>query len=141
MTKTKIANFSTPVNGIPGLEERFGLLMIGVNRGDISLNKLVEVSSTNPARVFGCYPKKGCLAVGSDADIIIVDPEKTVPLVRENLHYPSDLEYDLYEGFTSRGWPVCTIRRGEVLVENGEFKGKRKSGKFLKCSLRPGGRD
>ena len=140
-TKAKIANFSTPVNGIPGLEERFGLLMIGVNRGDISLNQLVEVSSTNPAKVFGCYPRKGCLAVGSDADIIIVDPEKTVPLVRDNLHYPSDLDYDLYEGFTSRGWPVCTIRRGEVLVENGEFKGKRKSGRFLKCSLSPGKED
>lgn len=135
-TKEKIANFSIPVNGIPGLEERFGLLMMGVNRGEISLNKLVEVSSTNPAKVFGCYPQKGCLAIGSDADIIIVDPEKTVPLVRENLHYPSELDYDLYEGFTSKGWPVCTIRRGEILVENGEFKGKRKSGKFLKCSLK-----
>lgn len=134
-TNGKAANFSIPVNGIPGLEERFGLLMTGVNSGDISLNKLVEVSSTNPAKVFGCYPQKGCLAVGSDADIIVVDPEKTVPLVRENLHYPSELDYDLYEGFISKGWPVCTIRRGEVLVENGEFKGERKSGKFLKCSL------
>lgn len=136
-TKEKIADFSTPVNGIPGLEERFGLLMMGVNRGDISLNKMVEVSSTNPAKVFGCYPKKGSLAIGSDADIIIVDPEKTVPLVRENLHYPSGLDYDLYKGFTSKGWPVCTIRRGEILVEDGEFKGKRKTGKFLKCSLKP----
>lgn len=136
-TGERIADFSIPVNGIPGLEERFGLLMIGVNQGLITLNQLVELSSTNPAKVFGCYPAKGCLAVGSDADIIVVDPDKTVPLVRGNLHYPSDLDYDLYEGFTSKGWPVCTIRRGEVLVENGEFKGRRNSGKFLKCSLKP----
>lgn len=136
-SKEKISNFTVPVNGIPGLEERFGLLMIGVNNGLISLNKLVEVSSTNPAKVFGCYPEKGCLEVGSDADIIIVDPEKTVSLTRENLHYPQELDYDLYEGFTSHGWPVCTIRRGEILVENGEFKGRRKSGRFLKCHLQP----
>lgn len=135
-TKKKIADFSVPVNGIPGLEERFGLLMTGVNNGTISLNKLVEVSSTNPAKVFGCYPRKGCLEVGSDADIIVVDPEKTVSLTRENLHYPADLDYDLYEGFTSHGWPVCTIRRGEILVENGKFLGKRKSGRLLKCSLK-----
>lgn len=134
-TKKKLADFTVPVNGIPGLEERFGLLMDGVNRGEISLNKLVEISSTNPAKVFGCYPRKGCLEVGSDADIIVVDPEKTVPLTRENLHYPSELDYDLYEGFTSKGWPVYTIRRGELIVENGEFKGERKSGRFLKCHL------
>ena len=134
-TKEKIPNFSIPVNGIPGLEERFGLLMIGVNNGDISLNKLVEVGSTNPAKIFGCYPEKGCLAVGSDADIIVVDPEKRVSLTRDNLHYPSELDYNIYEGFVAQGWPVVTIRRGEILVENGEFKGERKTGKFLKCSL------
>lgn len=134
-TKERIPNFSIPVNGIPGLEERFGLLMIGVNNGDISLNKLVEVGSTNPAKIFGCYPEKGCLAVGSDADIIVVDPEKRVSLTRDNLHYPSELDYNIYEGFVAQGWPVVTIRRGEILVENGEFKGERKTGKFLKCSL------
>lgn len=137
-TGEKPADFHFPVNGIPGLEERFGLLMAGVARGDISLNKLVEVSSTNPARVFGCYPKKGCLEVGSDADLILVDPEKTVPLTREHIHYPSELDYNLYEGFSSKGWPVCTIRRGEILVENGEFKGERRSGRFLKCCMGSG---
>ena len=78
LTNGKIPDFSVPVNGIPGLEERFGLLMIGVNHGIISLNKLVEVSSTNPAKVFGCYPEKGTLEVGSDADIIVVDPERNI---------------------------------------------------------------
>ena len=74
--------------------------------------------------------------MGSDADLIVVDPEKNVPLVRENLHYPDELDYNLYEGFVSRGWPVCTVRRGEVLVENGEFKGKRNSGRLLRRRLK-----
>lgn len=97
----------------------------------------MEVSSTNPARVFGCYPKKGCLEVGSDADLILVDPEKTFPLTREHIHYPSELDYNLYEGFSSKGWPVCTIPRGELL-ENGEFKWERRSGRFLKCCMGSG---
>ena len=136
-TGEKIPNFATPVNGIPGLEERFGLLMRGVNEGKISLNKLVEVGSTNPAKVFGCYPEKGCLAVGSDADIIIVDPEKVVSLTQRNMHYTEDgsLDYDIYKDMEAKGWPVYTIRRGEILVEDGKFYGKDHTGKFLKCHL------
>lgn len=136
-TGEKIPNFATPVNGIPGLEERFGLLMRGVNAGKISLNKLVEVGSTNPAKVFGCYPEKGCLAVGSDADIIIVDPEKVMSLTQKNMHYTEDgsLDYDIYKDMESKGWPVYTIRHGEILVEDGKFYGKDHTGKFLKCHL------
>ena len=97
------------------------------------INKLVEVGSTNPARVFGCYPQKGCLEVGSDADIIVVDPEKVMPLTAENMHY--GLDYSLYEDVTSKGWPVVTIRRGEVLVESGKFLGKESTGRFLARKL------
>ena len=107
--------------------------MKGVNEGVISLNKLVEVGSTNPAKTFGCYPQKGCLDVGSDADIILVDPEKVMELTAENLHY--GLDYSIYDGFVSKGWPVMTIRRGEILVENGEFLGKESSGRFLARKL------
>ena len=128
-----IPDFRKPVNGLPGIEERFGLLMKGVNEGVISLNKLVEVGSTNPAKTFGCYPQKGCLDVGSDADIILVDPEKVMELTAENLHY--GLDYSIYDGFVSKGWPVMTIRRGEILVENGEFLGKESSGRFLARKL------
>ena len=124
-----IVDFRKPVNGTPGIEERFGLLMNAVNHGTITLNKLVEVGSTNPARVFGCYPQKGCLEVGSDADIVVVDPEKVMPLTAENMHY--GLDYSLYEDVTSKGWPVVTIRRGEVLVEDGKFLGKESTGRFL----------
>lgn len=128
-----IIDFRKPVNGTPGIEERFGLLMNAVNNGKITLNKLVEVGSTNPAKVFGCYPQKGCIGVGSDADIILVDPQKIMPLIHENMHY--GLDYSLYEEFTSVGWPVMTIRRGEILVENGQFLGKESTGKFLARKL------
>lgn len=128
-----IADFRKPVNGLPGIEERFGLLMSAVKEGKLTLNQMVAVGSTNPARTFGCYPRKGCLEVGSDADIIVVDPEKAMPLTVENLHY--GLEYSLYEDFTSPGWPVMTIRRGEILVENGQFLGKKDTGKFLARKL------
>ncbi|MCI2058584.1 MAG: dihydropyrimidinase [Oscillibacter sp.] len=129
-----IIDFRKPVNGTPGLEERFGLMMAeGVNRGRIGLNKLVELCSTNPAKVFGCYPQKGCLDVGSDADIILVDPDKAVKLTKENLHY--GLQYSLYEDFEAKGWPVMTIRRGEVLVEDGKFLGKEGTGRFLKRAI------
>lgn len=124
-----IPDFRKPVNGLPGIEERFGLLMKAVNEGTISLNKMVEVGSTNPAKTFGCYPQKGCLEVGSDADIILVDPEKVMELTAENLHY--GLDYSIYDGFASKGWPVMTIRRGDILVENGKFLGKEGSGRFL----------
>lgn len=129
----RIVDFRKPVNGTPGLEERFGLLMWGVNQGLLTLNELVALGSTNPARTFGCYPRKGCLEVGSDADIILVDPEKVMPLTPENLHY--GLDYSLYEDYTAKGWPVMTIRRGEILVENGEFLGKESTGRFLARKL------
>lgn len=128
-----IPNFLKPVNGLPGLEERFGLLMDAVRSGKLTLNQMVAVSSTTPAKVFGCYPQKGCLDVGSDADIVIVDPEKAFRMTAENLHY--GLKYSLYEDFTSPGWPVMTIRRGEILVKDGEFLGKESSGRFLARKL------
>ena len=124
-----IVDFRKPVNGLPGIEERFGLLMSAVKEGQLTLNQMVAVSSTNPAKTFGCYPQKGCLEVGSDADIIIVDPMKEMPLTAKNLHY--GLNYSIYEDFTSPGWPIMTIRRGEILVEGGEFVGKENSGRFL----------
>ena len=129
-----IHDFRKPVNGISGLEERFGLMMAeGVNKGRISLNQMVELCSTNPAKVFGCYPQKGCLEVGSDADLVIVDPGKMMKLTKENLHY--GLEYSLFEDFESKGWPIMTIRRGDVLVEDGKFTGKEGSGRFIKRVL------
>lgn len=130
-----VPDFRKPINGVSGLEERFGLMMgEGVNKGRISLNKFVELCCTNPAKVFGMYPQKGCLNVGSDADIILIDPEKTVQLSKDNLHY--GLDYSIFDEFESKGWPVTTIRRGEVIVEGGKFYGKEGTGRFIKRVLK-----
>ncbi|MDR1900397.1 MAG: dihydropyrimidinase [Treponema sp.] len=129
-----VPDFTRVVNGVCGLEERLGLLLAaGVQKGRISLNKLVEIASANPARIFGCYPQKGALDPGSDADIVILDPEKQMWLSAENLHY--GLDYSIYDDFTSPMWPVMTIRRGEILVENGRFLGRENTGRFLKRKL------
>lgn len=94
------------------------MLSEGVNKGRISIEKLVEVCSQNPAKTFGVYPQKGCLEVGSDADIVIVDMEKEVTVSPEVLH--SMCDWTIYDGWTLKGWPTHTILRGEVIVENGE---------------------
>jgi dihydropyrimidinase len=125
-----VPDFTKVVNGGPGIEERLGLLLAeGVNRGRISLNKLCEVTSYNPARVFGLYPEKGLIQVGSDADIVIVDPEKAGLISPDMLHH--HIDYSLYAGTPFKGWPVTTILRGQVIVENGEFTGKRGGGKYV----------
>jgi dihydropyrimidinase len=129
-----IPDFTRVVNGVCGLEERLGLLLAeGVQKKRVSLNKLVEIASANPARIFGCYPQKGALDTGSDADIVILDPEKQMKLSAENLHY--GLDYSIYDDFTSPMWPIMTICRGEVLVENGRFLGREGTGRFLKRTL------
>jgi dihydropyrimidinase len=133
-TGAVIPDFTKVVNGVCGLEERLELLLAeGVQKGRISLNKLVEIAAANPARIFGCYPQKGALEPGSDADIVILDPEKQMRLEAGNLHY--GLDYSIYDDFTSPMRPIMTIRRGEVLVENGTFLGKEGTGRFLKRKL------
>ena len=129
-----IPDFRKVVNGVCGLEERFGLLMAaGVQKEKITLNKLVEIASYNPARVFGMYPQKGTVAVGSDADLVLINPEKSMRLTAENLHY--GLDYSIYDGYKPKGLPVMTVRRGEIIAENGVFTGGRGSGRFLRRKL------
>jgi len=96
---------------------------------------MVRVACENPARYFGCYPQKGCLEVGSDADIVIVDPNAEFSMEREALHYPEELEYSVYQGYNAMGRPVDTIRRGEFLVENGVYNENASRGRFLFRSL------
>ena len=117
-------------NGAPGIESRMALLYSeGVGRGKITLQKFVEITATNPAKIFGLYPQKGDLAVGSDADIIIFDPELKVTIGRSVLH--ENVDYTPYEGFKVKGFPVATIARGKVIVERGQFLGRPGSGCFL----------
>lgn len=117
-------------NGAPGIESRMALLYSeGVGRGKITLQKFVEITATNPAKIFGLYPQKGDLAVGSDADIIIFDPEMEVTIGKSILH--ENVDYTPYEGFKVKGFPVATIARGKVIVEKGQFLGQPGSGCFL----------
>jgi dihydropyrimidinase len=104
----------------------------GVSKGRLSLNRFVEVISTNPAKLFGIYPQKGTIAPGSDADIVIFDPTKEVTIRHRDMHSRSD--YELYEGFQVTGWPTHTLSRGEVIVENGKVLGSSGRGKLLRRS-------
>ncbi|WP_116472527.1 dihydropyrimidinase [Zobellella maritima] len=119
-------------NGIPGLETRLPLLFSeGVNKGRISLNKFVELTATNPAKLYGLYPRKGTIAVGADADIAIWDPKRQVTIRNEMLHH--DVDYTPYEGRTVTGWPVLTLSRGELVWRDGEVLGRAGHGHFQPC--------
>ena len=102
----------------------------GINRGRISLVRLTQILSENPARIFGLYPRKGTLAIGSDADIMIVDPEKEFTIRQTTLHSKTD--YTPYEGWKVKGYPITTISRGTVLVQDGEVVAEQGHGEFLK---------
>ena len=129
-------DFTKVVNGISGIEIRLPLLLSeGVSKGRISINKVCELTSTNIAKIYGCYPQKGIIAPGSDADIVLVDMEKEVTLSKDVLH--NNISYCLHDGFQVKGYPVMTISKGKVIVENGEFKGQQGSGDFIKRKINP----
>ena len=120
-------------NGAPGLEARMVLMFDrGVNSGKISLNRFVEVTATNPAKIFGMYPQKGTIAAGSDADLVIFDPKLEKTITHSMLH--ENVDYTTYEGFKVTGYPVMTLSRGNVIAKDGEFVGKVGAGKFIKRS-------
>jgi dihydropyrimidinase len=101
----------------------------GVRAGRISLNRMVELLSTNPAKLFGLYPRKGTIAVGSDADIVVFDPEKRHTISAATHHSKSD--YNLFEGTEVTGTPEVVLLRGHVLVEDGELAAEPGIGRFV----------
>jgi len=124
-------DFSKIPNGGPGVENRMSLIYDGgVVQNRISLNRFVELTSTAAAKIFGLFPKKGTIAVGSDADIVIFDPNREQTISAKTHHMRVD--YNAYEGRTVRGVTETVLSRGNVIVENGSFKGKAGDGKFLK---------
>jgi dihydropyrimidinase len=126
--------FKDTANGVPGIELRVPLLFSeGVGKGRIDLNRFVALTATNHARLYGLYPKKGTIAVGSDADICIWDPDKHVHVTASMLH--DQTGYTPYEGRHVTGWPVTVISRGRIVVEDGQLKAERGSGNFLPCAL------
>ena len=127
----KEPHFPTVPPGIPGIEPRLALMFSeGVNGNRIGINTFVATTSSNPAKIYGMYPKKGTIAVGSDADIVIWDPDKKVRLKHGGLH--EDVDYTPYEGLEVIGWPVTVMSRGQVLVAEGEFMGRKGWGRFLR---------
>ena len=128
-------DFSRIPNGAPGIETRMSLVYDGgVRTGRISLNRFVELTSTSPARIFGLFPRKGTIAPGSDADIVIFDPDKTMTLSVKTLHMRVD--YNPYEGRQVTGVPETVLSRGRVIVDNGAFTGRAGAGSFLKRATR-----
>ncbi|MFI7674653.1 dihydropyrimidinase [Actinophytocola sp. NPDC049390] len=126
-------DFSKIPNGIPGVEHRMDLLHQGVVAGELSLRRWVEVSSATPARMFGLYPRKGVIAAGADADIVVYDPEKQQTLGVETHHMAVD--YSAYEGMSITGGVSTVLSRGSVVVDGGEFHGREGHGKFLSREL------
>lgn len=128
-------NFTEIANGVPGVETRLPLVFSeGVNKGRISLERMVELLCANPAKIFGLYPKKGVIAPGSDADIVILDPKKKLFL--NNLHTCID-EYPIYKNIEITGIPEVVILRGKVIMEENTFLGDAGQGKFVKRKINP----
>jgi dihydropyrimidinase len=129
--------FTKIPNGAPGIENRMSLIYnSGVVEGRISLNKFVEITSTAAAKTFGLFPKKGTIAVGSDADIVIFDPERkeTISVTNSCTHH-MNVDYNAYEGFDIQGLSETVISRGKIIVDDCKYVGNKGNGQFLKRSL------
>lgn len=123
-------DFTCCPNGAPGVEERFSILFSeGVKQGRITLQRLVEVACTNPCRIYGLSPEKGDLCPGADADIVILNPEKSYTLTHDRMH--SAVDYTMYEGKEIQGEIELVMQRGNVLVENNHFTGEKGAGRFI----------
>jgi dihydropyrimidinase len=124
-------DFTKIPNGGPGIENRMSLVFSGgVNGGRFSVNRFVQLVSTAPAKLFGLYPRKGTIAVGSDADIVVFDPNEEMVISASTHHMRVD--YSMFEGIRVKGVAKIVLSRGRVIVEDGEFKGRAGSGEFIK---------
>jgi dihydropyrimidinase len=125
-----IDDFRKIPNGVPGIEERLMMVYQGVNEGRISLNRFVDVVATRPAQIFGMFPRKGTIAIGSDADIVIWDPNASMTIRQSSMH--GAMDYSCYEGCTVRGVPRTVLLRGKVVVADGQYVGTPGEGRFIK---------
>jgi dihydropyrimidinase len=124
-------DFTQIPNGAPGIETRVPLLYSeGVGKGKLTLHRFVDACATAPARLYGLFPRKGTIAVGSDADLVIFDPQQEVTLSHTTLH--QNVDYCPFEGWTVHGYPQTVIVRGQIVVQEGKFVGPAGWGQFLK---------
>lgn len=129
-------DFSKIPNGAPGVEMRMALLWDGgVRTGRIDINRFVQITSTAPAKIFGMYPRKGSVSPGSDADVVIFDPTKSITWSAKTHHM--NVDYNPYEGRTTVGAPTHVFSRGELIVENDVWLGRTGHGQFVKRTARP----
>ncbi|MGO5013729.1 dihydropyrimidinase [Niallia sp. Sow4_A1] len=123
-------NFTLIPNGLPSIEDIFHVVYhFGVHEDRISLNKFVDIMSTSPAKIFGMYPRKGTLEIGSDADIVIFDPSKSRVVSKKEQHQSTD--YNIYEGLELQGRITHVLSRGDVIVKENTFLGEIGRGKFI----------
>ncbi|MFQ6111358.1 MAG: dihydroorotase family protein, partial [Nitrospinota bacterium] len=126
----KEADLWNPVTGVPGAATLLPVLLSeGAHRRGMSLEQVARATSFNPARLYGLYPRKGCLAPGSEADLTVVDMELEKEVRAEELF--SHADYSLYEGWRLRGWPVLTMVRGRVVMRDGKVTGQAGSGRYV----------
>jgi dihydropyrimidinase len=126
--------FNQIPGGAPGIETRMPLLYhFGVNQGHLTLNQFVNYTSTAAAQLYGLYPRKGAVAPGADADLILWDPDWQVTLTSADLHQNCD--YTPYEGWQVKGWPRVVLSRGDIIVHDGEYVGYMERGKYLRRPL------
>lgn len=131
-----VPNYQAVPGGVSGLEARLPLLLSqGVATGRLTINQVVAVTSANVARVYGCYPRKGVIAAGADADLVIVDMEREQTMSAGQFH--NNIDHCLWEGLAAKGWPVMTIAGGKVIVEGGVFTGKRGAGRYVHRAIAP----
>lgn len=132
-----INDFSKIPNGAPGVENRMSLVFNGgVVEGRISLNKFVDLTSTSAAKIFGLFPKKGTIAPGSDADLVLFNPERKETISVDNAcTHHMNVDYNAYEGFKVQGIAETVISKGKVIVDQCEYVGKKGDGHFVKRSL------
>jgi dihydropyrimidinase len=124
-------DFSKIPNGAPGIETRMSLVYDGgVRTGRISLNRFVELTSTSPAKIFGLFPRKGTIAPGSDADIVVFDPDRKTVLSAKTLHM--NVDYNPYEGREVTGAADTVLSRGQVVIDRGRFVGRAGAGAFIR---------
>ncbi len=128
-----VGDFSKIPNGMPGVEHRLDLIFQGVDQGEISLARWVDVTATTPARMFGLFPKKGLVAPGSDADLVLYDPNARHTLSAATHHM--NVDYSAYEGLTIKGQVKTVLSRGSIVIENDEYVGTPGAGKFLQRGL------
>jgi dihydropyrimidinase len=128
-----IGNFSKIPNGLPGVEHRLDLIFQGVNQGEISLRRWVDVTATTPAQMFGLFPQKGVIAPGSDADIVLYDPNGVHTISAATHHM--NVDYSAYEGLEVTGKVTTVLSRGTVIIEDNAYVGKAGAGKFLERGL------